>query len=151
MNQSIYTEYSNLTPDEIQWLDGCGETSPLGRKASEITPTSNHGAFILVSAFDPHGANQYFACGEMEHCKSKNYTHILTGSQFCERVAETKLAELEDLFYFQEIIDKGNHDSDNLEEGFESEFYDNLDNQISQKLETIRAQAIANSKVRSKS
>jgi len=65
--------------------------------------------------------------------------------------AETKLAELEDLFYFQEIIDKGNHDSDNLEEGFESEFYDNLDNQISQKLETIRAQAIANSKARSKS
>lgn len=62
-----------------------------------------------------------------------------------------RLEELEDLFYFQEIIDTGNHDSDNLEEGFESEFYDNLDNQISQKLETIRDQAIANSKARSKS
>lgn len=21
---SIYTEYTNLTPDHIQWLDGCG-------------------------------------------------------------------------------------------------------------------------------
>lgn len=87
-SQSIYTEYTNLTPDHIQWLDGCGEISPLGSKASEITPISNHSAFILVSGFDPHGANQYFACGEIEHCESKNYAHIPTGSEFCERVAE---------------------------------------------------------------
>jgi hypothetical protein len=62
--------------------------------------------------------------------------------------AETKLRELQDLLYFEEIIDKGNHDSDNLPEGFESQYYDELDQDEAQRLMILRDQAIQESRTR---
>jgi len=78
MNQSIYTEYSNLTPDKIQWLDGCGAVWVLGQKFSEI---SNVNKFIW---FDHVFSRKQFSYGKA----GNEGTHIPTGSEFCERVAE---------------------------------------------------------------
>jgi len=77
MNQSIYTEYSNLTPDEIQWLDGCGATWGMGQKFSEFTPTMDCVAFTNC-----------FLQDKKDFYVNNPYTHIPTGSEFCERVAE---------------------------------------------------------------
>ena len=74
MNQSIYTEYSNLTPDEIQWLDGCGATWESGE---------------IFSKYKMRYMQVVFN-GRVFHLQSlgSDWQKIPTGSEFCERVAE---------------------------------------------------------------
>jgi len=73
-SQSIYTEYTNLTPDEIQWLDGCGATW----KSGEIF--SKYKMRYMQVVFN----------GRVFHLQSlgSDWQKIPTGSEFCERVAE---------------------------------------------------------------
>lgn len=78
MNQSIYTEYANLTPDHIEWLDGCGAVWCDGAET--------------FSQFIPEMAYVLFEDGEFsqeDDVDSRiDRIHIPTGSEFCERVAE---------------------------------------------------------------
>lgn len=80
MNQSIYTEYSNLTPDKIQWLDGCGAVW----KGAEKEKFSEHKVGFKYIIFNGV-AGKVFSEISYEY---PGYTHIPTGSEFCERVAE---------------------------------------------------------------
>jgi len=77
MNQSIYTEYTNLTPDHVAWLDGCGAVWGMEQKFTEFTPTMECVAF-----------NKFFYQDKKDFYQNNPYTYIPTGSEFCERVAE---------------------------------------------------------------
>lgn len=80
MNQSIYTEYTNLTPDHIQWLDGCGARSHGGNLVSTMD------AHLAAISFSSLGKT--FGTAGSDWYQNNSYTHIPTGSEFCERVAE---------------------------------------------------------------
>ena len=80
MSQSIYTEYTNLTPDKIQWLDGCGAVW----KGAEKEKFSEHKVGFKYIIFNGV-AGKVFSEIFYEYL---GYTHIPTGSEFCERVAE---------------------------------------------------------------
>jgi len=73
-SQSIYTEYANLTPENIQWLDGCGAKW----KSGEIF--SKYKMRYMQVVFN----------GRVFHLQSlgSDWQKIPTGSEFCERVAE---------------------------------------------------------------
>ena len=81
-SQSIYTEYTNLTPDEIQWLDGCGAKWKSGKTIIQEKPDSE---CLLFSEDLEDNKYFFFNCYEMS---KRHSTHIPTGSEFCERVAE---------------------------------------------------------------
>lgn len=76
MNQSIYTEYANLTPDHVAWLDGCGAER-------ENLSYNEKNRYVC---FNSGNTKLWFI--EMGHSMFMRYTHIHTGSEFCQRVAE---------------------------------------------------------------
>lgn len=73
-SQSIYTEYANLSPDHIEWLDGCGATWESGE---------------IFSKYKMRYMQVVFN-GRVFHRQSlgSDWQKIPTGSEFCERVAE---------------------------------------------------------------
>lgn len=79
MNKSIYTEYANLTPYNIKYLDGCGATWAFGgEKFSEW----NRSQIVSFSESLDGGAWNFF--GD----KCRDYTHLPTGDAFCQGVAD---------------------------------------------------------------
>ena len=78
MNKSIYTEYTNLTPDHKTWLDGCGATW-LG----DIEKFTQYVPFEKYVVFNGKEGNKFTQSDYLN-----TYAHIPTGSEFCERVAE---------------------------------------------------------------
>lgn len=76
MNQSIYTECVNLSPDHVAWLDGCGAKWGSGDRLSELKSYTRV-EFMCVDD------TWYFMSTH-----NNSFTHIPTGFEFCERVAE---------------------------------------------------------------
>lgn len=75
-SQSIYTECVNLSPDHVAWLDGCGAKWGSGERLSELKSYTRV-EFMCVDD------TWYFMSTH-----NNSFTHIPTGSEFCERVAE---------------------------------------------------------------
>lgn len=77
MNKSIYTEYANLTPYQIKWLDECGATFEDG---------------FLVGGWEPKLLkNLLFRKGADGHYYlylTNTVIESLTGDAFCQGVAE---------------------------------------------------------------
>jgi len=84
MNQSIYTESAPLLArkDLVEWLDGCGAVWGSGAVFSKSE--------ALVYPYVCFGGPpvKYFQAGSSYHLFEGKYTHIPTGTEFCERVAE---------------------------------------------------------------
>lgn len=100
MNQSIYTEYSNLTPDHVAWLDGCGATKRSGNKVSQGY-RDKYLLFLVdkkIFAFTEENWLGY------ELKTNKGIVHIPTGSEFCERVAE--ILEIDKPVFASDLKDK---------------------------------------------
>ena len=75
-SQSIYTECVNLSPDHVAWLDGCGAKWGNGDRLSELKSYTRV-EFMYVDD------TWYFMSTH-----NNSFTHIPTGSEFCEQVAE---------------------------------------------------------------
>lgn len=75
-SQSIYTECVNLSPDHVAWLDGCGAKWGSGDRLSELKSYTRV-EFMCVDD------TWYFMSTH-----NNSFTHIPTGSEFCEQVAE---------------------------------------------------------------
>ena len=78
-NQSIYTERENILPHHAEWLDGCGATWRSNRKFSKNDSKYRYIEFSMW--IDNHRFVIADPIGE-------DSTHIPTGTEFCERVAE---------------------------------------------------------------
>lgn len=85
-SQSIYTEYANLTPENIQWLDGCGATwsgtDKLKFSEFKCLPIWQ----VMLTDYASTKDGYVFQWRYKDQIT--NQIHILTGSEFCERVAE---------------------------------------------------------------
>lgn len=77
----IYTEYKNLTPYNIQWLDGCGATWADGQKFSEYKRTDSVLFGHLPNCFT--NWKSYLGGGY-----DNQYIYCPTGDDFCRGVAE---------------------------------------------------------------
>lgn len=71
----LHTEYSNLTPYHIQWLDGCGKLWKSGAPFSEGPP---HLQFVQFGFEDE----------EWKFMIGHPGTHCPTGDAFCQGIAE---------------------------------------------------------------
>jgi len=80
MNKSIYTEYTNLNDEHKAWLDECGARSHGG------SLVSNMDAHLAAISFSSLGKT--FGTAGSDWYQNNSYTHIPTGSEFCEQVAE---------------------------------------------------------------
>lgn len=80
MNKSIYTEYADLTPYHIKWLDGCGATWGDGTLLKDYPPSNTYLFFngLYVDKFSQ-------SARITEH--QSDYTHLPTGDAFCQGVA----------------------------------------------------------------
>ena len=80
MNKSIYTEYANLTPYHIKWLDECGATWGDGTLLKDYPPSNTYLFFngLYVDKFSQ-------SARITEH--QSDYTHLPTGDAFCQGVA----------------------------------------------------------------
>lgn len=80
MNKSIYTEYANLTPYNIKWLDECGMKSGSGKSFSNIRFMGDWDSVAVIRDNFNYSPKEFYA--------SMNYTHLPTGDAFCQGVAE---------------------------------------------------------------
>ncbi|ATN95016.1 hypothetical protein [Leptospira phage LE4] len=78
MNQSIYTERENILPHHAEWLDGCGAVWWINRVRFSLRHDISEVSFIAFCVSDNTFLTSY----------DESYTHIPTGTEFCERVAE---------------------------------------------------------------
>ncbi|ATN94991.1 hypothetical protein [Leptospira phage LE3] len=85
MNQSIYTERENILPHHAEWLDGCGAKWK-GSGESFIEAMPNQYTYIVYEQIN--GIYKFAGGFEGGYAKYPDYTHIPTGTEFCERVAE---------------------------------------------------------------
>jgi len=78
MNQSIYTERENILPHHAEWLDGCGAVWWINRVRFSLRHDISEVSFIAFCVSDNTFLTSY----------DESYTHIPTGTEFCECVAE---------------------------------------------------------------
>jgi len=78
MNQSIYIERENIQPHHAEWLDGCGAVWWINRVRFSLRHDISEVSFIAFCVSDNTFLTSY----------DESYTHIPTGTEFCECVAE---------------------------------------------------------------
>jgi len=75
---SIYTERENIQPHHAEWLDGCGAVWWINRVRFSLRHDISEVSFIAFCVSDNTFLTSY----------DESYTHIPTGTEFCECVAE---------------------------------------------------------------
>jgi len=77
----LHTEYTNLTPYHIRWLDGCGKLWVGNRSVfSKYIPNEASVCYSILT-------NSFEKC-RTQYYEENNYTHCPTGDAFCQGVAK---------------------------------------------------------------